>query len=40
MMVVIILHLLKIVYDELEMLFNENIDNFKNIGTYYSQKDI
>ena len=25
---------------ELEMLFNENIDNFKNIGTYYSQKDI
>ena len=25
---------------ELEMLFNENIDNFKNIGTYYSQKKI
>lgn len=25
---------------ELEMLFNENIDNFKNIGTYYSQKNI
>ena len=25
---------------ELEMLFNENIDNFKNIGTYYSQVDI
>ncbi len=25
---------------ELEMLFNENVDNFKNIGTYYSQKDI
>ena len=25
---------------ELEMLFNENIDNFKNIGTYYSQKMI
>ena len=22
---------------ELELLFNENIDNFKNIGTYYSQ---
>ena len=26
--------------EELRMLFNENIDNFKNIGTYYSQKDI
>jgi hypothetical protein len=25
---------------ELEILFNENISNFKNIGTYYSQKDI
>ena len=23
---------------ELSLLFNENIDNFKNIGTYYSQK--
>jgi hypothetical protein len=26
-----------IVKKELEMLFNENIDNFTNIGTYYSQ---
>ena len=25
---------------ELGLLFNENIDNFKNIGTYYSQKDV
>jgi hypothetical protein len=25
---------------ELSLLFNENIDNFKNIGTYYSQKDV
>ena len=25
---------------ELELLFNENIDNFKNIGTYYCQKNI
>ncbi len=23
---------------ELSLLFNEDIDNFKNIGTYYSQK--
>jgi nucleoside diphosphate kinase len=26
--------------EELKLLLNENIDNFKNIGTYYSQKDI
>lgn len=25
---------------ELEMLFNENIDNFKNVGTYYSHTNI
>ena len=26
--------------NELRLLFNENIINFKNIGTYYSQLDI
>ena len=26
--------------EELNLLFNENIDNFKKIGTYYTQKDI
>jgi len=26
--------------EELKLLFNENIDNFKKIGTYYTQRDI
>ena len=26
--------------EELKLLFNEKIDNFKKIGTYYTQRDI